>query len=463
MSSVATVANSSALPVQAPRKLTLLRLIAATYFIVAGGPFGLEDIVARSGYGGAILMLLITPLVWALPTALMVSELASALPVQGGYYVWVKRGMGRFWGFQEAWLSLVGSVFDMAIYPTLFVAYLGHFVPAATAGRRGLWIGVGLVAITALWNLLGARAVGGSAVVMGALLLTPFAVLAVYAVLVHSDPRPAAAAGIHADYLAGIMVAMWNYMGWDNASTIGSEVERPQRTYPLAMAGATLIVTLSYIVPIAAVATTGLAPSAWSTGGWAEIAQRVVQPAHGPLFLAAAITAAGMLSALGTQNALTMVFPRVTAAMAQDGLLPRVFARTSRKTGAPWVSILACAAAWALCLQLSFVKLIMLDILLTGLSILLEFAALVALRIREPDLPRPYRVPGGLFGAIAIGLPPLALLALAVVRNDAEPVGPINALQLGLLLIAAGVVTYALMGRRRAEQRESADASELSE
>jgi amino acid transporter len=435
----------------------LARLIAATFFIVAGGPFGLEDIVARSGYRGAILILLATPLVWALPTALMVSELASALPVEGGYYVWVRRGMGRFWGFQEAWLSLMGSVFDMAIYPTLFVAYLGHFAPAATAGQRGIWIGVGLVAVAALWNLLGARTIGGSAVVMGALLLTPFAVLAIYALFARAGASAAAAGAARFDLLGGVMVAMWNYMGWDNASTIAGEVERPQRTYPLAMAGAAFLVTLSYVVPIAAVATTGVEAGAWSTGGWAEVARRVVPDASGGLLLAAAITIGGMLSAVGTQNALTMALSRVPAAMAEDGLLPRVFTRCSRKTGAPWVSILACATAWALCLQMSFVKLIRLDVLLTGLSIVLEFAALVALRIREPGLARPYRVRGGLTGAIAIGIPPLALLVLAVVRNDAEAVGPLSALQLGGLLIAAGVVTYALAGRRRVFQKAGAD------
>ena len=63
----------------------------------------------------------------------------------------------------------------------------------------------------------------------------------------------------------------------------------------------------------------------------------------------------------------------------------------------------------------------MLDVLLKGLSMLLEFAALVALRIREPALPRPYRVPGGLAGAIAVGIPPVALLVLTAVRTEAEP------------------------------------------
>src|SRR5262249_15468385 len=107
------------------RKVTLLGLIAATYFMVAGGPYGLENVVQQAGYLWAVAALLVIPFVWSLPTALMVSELASAIPEEGGYYVWVRRALGPFWGFQEAWLSLAASVFDMAIYPILFVTYLG--------------------------------------------------------------------------------------------------------------------------------------------------------------------------------------------------------------------------------------------------------------------------------------------------------------------------------------------------
>ena len=78
------------------RKLSALTLLATTYCIVAGGPYGLEDIVQMSGYTGALVILLVTPLIWSIPTGLMVSELASALPQEGGYYIWVRRAMGRF-------------------------------------------------------------------------------------------------------------------------------------------------------------------------------------------------------------------------------------------------------------------------------------------------------------------------------------------------------------------------------
>jgi amino acid transporter len=425
------------------RKVTLWPLVGAVYLIVAGGPFGLEDIVGSSGYFGAILILLITPLIWSLPTALMVSELSSAIPEDGGYYRWVARGMGHFWGFQEGWLSLTGSIFDMAIYPTLFVSYLSRLAPTLVAGHRGILIGVVMIAACAAWNMLGARAVGRSSLAMSLLLLAPFVVLTVYAVL-HAGAS-SGHAGVplrHVDVLAGLLVAMWNYMGWDNSTTIAGEVDRPQRTYPWAMAIGVILVALTYVLPIGAVAMTGLDPNRWTTGGWPDVAHAIVSGSRPREVLFVALTVAGMLGALGTLNALTLVYSRLPAVMADDGFLPRGLVRRTPRTNAPWVSILVCATAWALCLGLNFSKLVMLDVLLTGLSILLEFAALVALRIREPALDRPYRVPGGLVGAVGIGVPPLALLILAVLRNNAEPVGPINALQLGCLIVLAGVACY---------------------
>ncbi len=424
--------------------MTLLPLIAAIYFIVAGGPYGLEDIVFRAGYGGAILILLITPLIWAVPNALVVAELASALPAEGGFYVWVSRAMGPFWGFQEAWLSLAGSLFDMAIYPTLFVEYLGHFAPSLTAGGRGVWIGVALIAACAAWNLLGAKTVGLSSVAMAALLLGPFVLLTGYAFFHHAQAGAPAIPLRRVDILGGILVAMWNYMGFDNSSTFAGEVNRPRRTYPLAMLCSMALIAATYVVPIAAVAATGLDANAWSTGGWADVARVALHGGTAGSALAFAMTVGGLIGAAGTMNTLTMSYSRLPAAMAEDGFLPNSFMKRTA-AGAPWVAIFACSAVWALCLGLSFVKLIVLDVLLTGLSILLEFAALVALRIREPELERPYRVPGGLFCAIAIGIPPLALLALTAIRNRAEPVGPVNALELGGVLIALGVGIYFAM------------------
>src|SRR5215470_4771029 len=196
------------------RKMTVLPMIAATYFMVAGGPYGLEEIVHKTGYGATLLILLITPLLWSLPTALMVSELATAIPEEGGFYVWVRRGLGRFLGYQEAWLTLAGSVFEMALYPNLFVDYLGRFAPWMVAGHRGLAIGLGMIVLCTAWNLLGVRAMGEGSVALNVALLSPFAVLIAVAVY-HGSAGTAADAPLrNADLLGGVLIAMWNYMGW---------------------------------------------------------------------------------------------------------------------------------------------------------------------------------------------------------------------------------------------------------
>jgi len=422
----------------ARKKLTLLPLVAAAYFMVSGGPYGLEDLVQSAGYGRALVVLAITPLLWALPTALMVGELASAIPEEGGYYEWVRRAMGPFWGFQEAWLSLAASVFDMALYPTLFVLYLGRIWPRMGDAHAALAVGVGVVAVCVLWNLAGAASVGTGSVVVGALLLAPFAVLSVEALAKPSVAAPPVA-GPHLPLVMGVLVVMWNYMGWDNASTIAGEVENPQRTYPLGILLTVGAVAATYIIVVAAAWRTGIAPAAWETGAWVEVATAV-----GGRGLGLAVVAGGMLCGLGMMNALVLSYTRVPMAMAQDGMLPRVLARRDARTGAPWVSIVACAVAWSLSLGLGFERLIELDVMLAGLSIVLEFAALIVLRVREPGMKRPFRVPGGLAGAMLLAVPPTLLLAAAVARNVGEQ-GLTSGLLIGLALVAAGPMVYVMM------------------
>ncbi|PYU34112.1 MAG: amino acid transporter [Acidobacteria bacterium] len=424
--------------------------MAATYFMVAGGPYGLEDLIGKAGYRATLIILLLTPVLWSIPTALMVSELAAALPCEGGFYVWVRRGLGPFWGFQESWLTLTGSVFEMALYPTAFVAYLGRFAPQFTTGYRAVGLELALIALCAGWNILGARAVGEGSIWLNALLFSPF--LAIIFIAATRKPGVAPLAPIqHFDLEGGIVIAMWNYMGWDNLSTIADEVERPQTTYPLAMFGSVTLVIASYLFPVMAVAAARVdLGSRWTIGGWVDAGQ-----ALGGSTLALAVAVAGMIGALGTFASLMLSFTRLPAVMAGDGYLPRTFTRHHPKTGAPWVAIIVCAVAWAACLPLGFFRLLILDVLLTGLSILLEFGALIALRIREPNLPRPYRIPGGILATIAISAPPSALLVLSLVRTQSERVGTTNGMMIGMGVILLGVLLYfASPGSRRKNENK---------
>lgn len=445
-----------AAPAQALRKLSLPALVAVTFFMVSGGPYGLEELVRKAGFQVSILILLVTPFLWSLPTALMLGELASAIPAEGGFYVWVGRALGPFWGFQEAWLSLAASVFDMAIYPTLFVLYLARVFP--WAGQHPVLVGAAMIAVCTAWNLAGAKAVGDSSLVMAAALLLPFVVLAGVSLVRGKLPALAPSAGpkAGADFLGGVLIAMWNYMGWDNASTVAGEVEDPQRTYPRAMFATVVLVAAAYVATVALVGRTGIDPSAWETGAWVDVAARIAGP-----WLSWALVLGGMLCGLGMFNALLLSYSRLPAALADDGYLPKVFARRL-PDGAPWVAVVVLAGLWTSTLGLSFDRLVMIDVLIYGTSLILEFVALAVLRHREPELARPYRVPGGTLGAWLLGLPPAALIVLAFMRNRSEAIGGVSSLAVGLAVMGAGVLYYG--GHRLlASQRITEEVEALEE
>ena len=433
--------------------------------MVSGGPYGLEDIVGQAGYARTLLLLCIVPILWSLPTALMIGELASALPEEGGFYVWVGRALGRFWGFQEAWLSLAASIFDMAIYPALAVAYLSQLDPALTAGHRGFFESLAIVALCVAWNLRGAYSVGQGSLWMLALLLTPFVAIIFLGFIgsglwhIASHPfspalfaRPLLARPLHGSLTTALLFVLWNYMGWDNASTIAREVEDPQRNYIRAMLYAVLLVTVSYVLPIAVVALTGIPASTFVTGAWVETARTLAIAHVGPRFatwLAFAVVAGGALTGVAIFNALTLSYARIPAAMASNGLLPRVLSRRM-KNGVPWVSVLVCAAAWALALGLNLTRLLELDIMLYGLSLVLEFIALVALRLREPNLARPFRIPGGLWMTVAIGVAPTLLIFFTIWAARADRLSShMPAIALGAALATAGLLLYPLTRVRK--------------
>jgi amino acid transporter len=250
-------------------------------------------------------------------------------------------------------------------------------------------------------------------------------------------------------FAGAVSVALWNYMGWDNASTVAQEVESPQRNYPRAMLISAALVAVTYIVPLAAVGVAGIPADQFCpgnvdcTGAWADAARTIVGP-----WLAFAVVLGGMLNGAGMFNALMMSYARVPYALARDGLLPRFLTHTTRarptRAPVPWPSVLVCAIAWALALHLSFERLISIDLVLYGASLLLEFVALVVLRLREPDLLRPFRIPGGLPAAIAAGVGPTLLIAFALYAARDERVGPLPALAFAALVAAAGPLAYLL-------------------
>jgi amino acid transporter len=159
---------------------------------------------------------------------------------------------------------------------------------------------------------------------------------------------------------------------------------------------------------------------------------------------------------MGLLNALLCTSSRVPFAMAGRGTLPRIFATLHRRHATPWFAILVNSIGVAFLIPFSFKDLIQVDMFLYALALILEFAALVWLRVRRPEMPRPYRVPLGVPGVIALSLPPVALCLLSISLADALTT------QVSVAGIAAGLVTYLCAAKRIQEPIPAPDRPELS-
>ncbi|HEY6808927.1 MAG TPA: APC family permease [Gemmatimonadales bacterium] len=429
--------------------LRLGGLVAVMYFTVSGGPFGLEGLVGAVGPGLALLLIVGTPLVYSVPEALLIGELASMLPAEGGYYQWVKRAFGRFWGFWNGWLSWVYSLVDMAIYPVLFIQYLRYFLPGLTPLQA--W-GFALVMIWgATWlNLQGTPSVGRASTWFVTLVLAPFGVLAAVALwrwLGAAAPLPvtpfhAASATFLGALGVGISQSIWNYSGWDNASTIGGEIENSGATYPRALARTLPLVTVVYLFAVVpALALTDW--RRWTDGAWPDIAHRIVGP-----WLASWLAAAGMVSALALFGALLLAYSRIPLVLAQDGLLPRGFAEVDGR-GTPRRAVIVSAVMYSGFALMGFGGLLSADVLLYTSALALEFGALIRLRRAEPGLRGPFRVPVGRAGLTALAALPIALILVGVRLELRDAAGGLRGVLLAAALALLGPVLYAIGGAGR--------------
>jgi amino acid transporter len=395
------------------RGLGLVPLGAIVFFNVSGGPYGIEDVVPQFGPGLALLLLLVTPVVWSLPVALAVSELAAAMPDEGGYVTWVRRAFGPFWGFQVGWWSWIDSFVDVAVYPALFAEYVKFWRPDMTELERwGLAVAF-IVVLTAL-NLAGVRPVGRAAVVLAALALVPVAVFvivgAVAPIRAPWQPLAADSGNVAASIGLGLAVVMWNYSGWDTPSTCLGETRSPQRAFVRAQLATIPIIALSYVLTVAVALASGRADwSEWKTGALPGIAAGIGGPWLGHLIAAGAV-----LSSAGLFMSLLLTNSRLPFVLARDGFFPRALGVLAPATGTPWAAVVVSAAFYAAFAVFSFKDLIVLNIWLYSLALVVELAAFVWLRHVAPELGRPWRAPGGNAGALVIAAVPAALALAAM-------------------------------------------------
>jgi amino acid transporter len=365
------------------------------YASACGGPYGMEDFVAKVGPGVFILLLFATPWFWGLPTAFATAELSTKRSVAGGYYRWASEYLGPFWGYQEGMWNLMSSFLDNALYPVLFARGLAHLMPGMGALEQWLVAVAFILAFTWL-NFRGIQIAGAAAVALNLFLIAPLVWLTVagFSHWRFEPLAPFAAPG--ADYTAQLgtclALAMWLYSGYYEVSAAAEEIENPARNIPLGLFLLTPLVIASYAVPTLA----GLAAiggwQGWESGQFATMGFELGGPVLGSwLFLG------GVASYSVIFLAYLLWWSRLAWAMAADGHLPAFLSRLHPRYGTPHRVLLVYAAIYAAMAALPFEDLLVADVWLAGASALVLQSSLVRSR-RHPDPGGGFRVPGGSFG-----------------------------------------------------------------
>jgi len=437
------------------RKLGLGAVLGVIFFSVSGGPYGLEDVIGSSGPGMAVLLIMITPLIYSLPISLMVAELATMMPVSGGYYQWVKEGLGPFWGFQAGWWAWVASWFDLAIYPVLFVEFSSYFMPSLADNFWLSWgLGVAFIWIFSGMNMLGSSVVGNSVKMFLFIVLLPFVLIIVIGVF-QMDKNPVSpfvpdGLSVPTAFGAGLFVIMWNYAGWDGLSTVAGDIENPRRNYPLALAISIPLITLVYLIPtVVSLAVVGSDDVEWTAGAFTTIAEEV-----GGRWLGLMLSVGAIVSAVGLFSAWMMSYSRIPFALAADGYLPRALSKVHPERQTPVRTIVIAAAICSFVTLLPFAKLAALSVLVGGCVLLLEFATLIVMRRRFPELARPFKVPGGPIVPYVLFVVPALVIATAVYFTVLDE-GLVAGVGYAVVALLSGFVAYALL--RPFKQRSGLD------
>jgi amino acid transporter len=211
----------------------------------------------------------------------------------------------------------------------------------------------------------------------------------------------------------GLALGLWGYSGYEQLSTVAEEVENPQRTYPRALAWVVPLSMLTYFLPtfcsLAALGNWG----AWNTRYYVDAAQAI-----GGLSLVVAMTFAAAICSVAALNSTMLTTTRVPYAMAQDGYLPRWLTILHPRYATPWIAICISAVIYSIFAVQTLTQLISIYIWLRIATSVMTFLAAWRLRRTQPDIPRPFRIPGGGKGLFyAVGAP-LVVSGVALLGSD---------------------------------------------
>ena len=428
------------------KKIRPLQLVAVIFFTVSGGPYGLEPLLSYAGQHASLLVLLVTPLLWDVPAIFTVLELNCMMPVEGGYYRWVKYALGQRWGFYEGWWTWLYTFIDLAIYPVLFVTYASFFFPWLADYK----IPICLVIIwgSAGINILGIVPVGKISLILSVAVLTPFLVL-LFAFFYHHTgpihiPSPSVKGVTFPSLGMALYTVMWNCLGWDNVTTYAEEVANPIKSYMVSMFFAFVLVMGIYFLTVLVAQQSGINYDTLTNDGFPALGILI-----GGHWLGALIAAGGMASTIGIYAAVLLSVSRVPKVMSDDKLLPPFLNKCHPRFNTPYVSIILCSLVVSLMVLWTFADLLIIDVTVYGAGLFLEYVSLIKLRIREPDKHRPFKIRLGVPALCLLALLPLTVYAVALTGAFSSTGETIKPALFAVITLATAEIGWQLVRWRR--------------
>ena len=459
--------NGAAVNTAKRTRVPLFSAFFMIYIFVSGGSFGIEEMVASSGPGLTLLLLLALPVIWALPMALVASELGSAIPDGGGFYVWTRRGLGQFWGFQAGWWWSLALLVDTSLYIVLSATYLQNQIGFSDGIYYAIcWAVIGLCTVV---NVLGIKIVAIGSSLFAILIISPILVLGVIGLanwqfnpFTPMTPPDTDLLGADGALIVGLSIGMWFYSGYESMSTLAGEIEEPQRIIPKALMLALPFVALMYLLPtLGSLAAFGQWELFSVDGTEGTISFVDIGRALGGTALGHALLASVVLGNLALYLDYMASGARPLQKLAVDGLLPTPLVAFNERFGTPVAALLLIAGVNAVLVVGPFQSLVIIDVLLMVASYALIFIAAVRLRAKEPGLVRPFTIPGGTSTLVILIVPPLCLIAfiMSITITDQSVIlwglDRFNLLGLeigwygiaGLVALLSGPVLYPLLAK----------------
>ena len=408
-------------------------LVGMIYALTAAGAYGIEDMISSSGPGMTIIMLFVLPIIWAFPIALASCELGSAIPDECGFYRWVQRALGEFWGFQIGWLKNIGIYINVAVFVVLSTDYLASYL-----GLNNLQSYICKIIIIGVFTWINLRGVKDvaivSSIISGAILVA-FAGIAIIGFIhfSHNPFEPVVATGqtVVGSIGSSIAIGMWMYAGYESMSSLAGEVKDPQMI-PKAIIIALPLIIGTYVLPT--VASLG-AIGQWDKWGSEGVSYVNVAMQFAPAFGVAFVMVA-FISNISMFNVYLASGARGFFVMAEDNLAPKALVKCDKKRGVPYVAIISLSVVSLILCAFKF------DILVTIVSLFnlglysLIMISQIVLRRKEPDLPRPYRIKMGKVGTDIFCAVPVVVAFIALYINGADY------FVMGLLGMISGPIAY---------------------